>query len=99
MPDPKQQEVLKQINDAWEHAKAQLTQLRQAVEKTAAMAQAKIDATYVGRERDRALRDLGEAVWGQVKAARMSLPSFRIAKQASRARGLRGAASLYTFPK
>lgn len=73
MADP-QQEILKQINDAWNEAKAQLAQLRAAVERTSELANAKMESNLLGRDRDKALRDLGEAVWAQVKAGKMTLP-------------------------
>ena len=73
MPDP-QQEILKQINDAWNEAKAQLAQLRAQVERTQELANAKMESNFLGRDRDKALRDLGEAVWAQVKAGKMTLP-------------------------
>jgi hypothetical protein len=75
LADPKQTEVLKQINEAWEHAKAQLAQLRQSVEKTSALAQAKFESNFLTQEKDRALRDFGAAVWAQVKAGRLTLPA------------------------
>jgi hypothetical protein len=71
--DP-QQDILKQINDAWNEAKAQLAQLRAAVERTSELALAKMESNLLARDRDRALRDLGEAVWAQVKAGKVSLP-------------------------
>ena len=73
MADP-QQDILKQINDAWNEAKAQLAQLRAQVERTQELANAKMESNFLGRDRDKALRDLGEAVWAQVKAGKMSLP-------------------------
>jgi len=75
LADPKQQDVLKQINAAWEQAKAQLAKLREAVEHTGELAQVKVEQGFVGRARDKALRDLGEAIWSQVKAGRMNLPA------------------------
>jgi hypothetical protein len=71
--DP-QQDILKQINDAWNEAKAQLAQLRAAVERTSDLAQAKMESNILTRDRDKALRDLGEAVWALVKAGKMALP-------------------------
>jgi hypothetical protein len=67
--------VLKQISEAWEQAKTQLAQLRAAVEKTSALAQAKATSDVLARDRDRALRDFGEVVWAQVKAGRLQLPA------------------------
>lgn len=67
--------MIKQISEAWEQAKAELAQLRAAVEKTSALAQAKISSDFFGREKDKALRDLGEVVWSHVKGGRLQLPA------------------------
>jgi hypothetical protein len=67
-------EVLKQINAAWQQAQDQLKELRTQVEKTAAMAQAKVQSNFLERDLDRAYRDLGEAVWAQVSRGQLTLP-------------------------
>ena len=74
MADPRQ-ETLKQIQEAWDAAQAQLTELRDQVERTAALAQAKVTQNFLERDLDRAYRDLGEAVWAQVSKGRLQLPS------------------------
>jgi tellurite resistance protein TehA-like permease len=61
--DPQQAETIQLIAQAWDQAKAQFQQLRVQVDRAEKMAKAKAEATFVGRERDHALRDLGEAVW------------------------------------
>jgi predicted nucleic acid-binding Zn-ribbon protein len=73
MADPRQ-ETLKQIQEAWDAAQAQLTELRDQVEKTAALAQAKVASNFLERDLDRAYKDLGEAVWAQVSKGRLQLP-------------------------
>jgi septation ring formation regulator EzrA len=74
VPEPKQSETLQQIAQAWEQAKEQFAQLRAEVEKNAKMAMAKQESTFVRRERDQALRDLGEAVWVMVQRGKVALP-------------------------
>jgi peptidoglycan hydrolase CwlO-like protein len=73
MPDVRQ-ETLKQIQEAWDAAQAQLQELRDQVEKTAQLAQAKVTQSFLERDLDRAYRDLGEAVWAQVSKGRLQLP-------------------------
>ena len=73
MADPRQ-ETLKQIQEAWDAAQAQLTELRDQVEKTAQLAQAKVASNFLERDLDRAYRDLGESVWAQVSKGRLQLP-------------------------
>jgi len=65
---------MQQIAQAWDEAKAQLSDLREAVEKNAKMAQLKLEASFLNRERDVALRDFGETVWNQVMRGRLQLP-------------------------
>ena len=74
MPDPKQ-ETLRQIQEAWDAAQAQLTDLRDQVERTTQLAQAKVTQNFLERDLDRAYRDLGEAVWAQVSKGRLQLPT------------------------
>ena len=74
MADPRQ-ETLKQIQEAWDAAQAQLSELRDQVEKTAQLAQIKVSQNFLERDLDRAYRDLGEAVWAQVSKGRLQLPT------------------------
>src|SRR5690349_20957249 len=75
MPAEAQQtEVMKQIAQAWEQAKAQFQELRAQVDRAERMARAKTEATFVGRERDQALCDFGEAVFQAVQKGQLSLP-------------------------
>jgi hypothetical protein len=69
-----QDEVLKQLGQAWQQAQRQLAEIRTQVEQTAAMATAKVQVNALERELDRAYRNLGEAVWQQVQAGRVRLP-------------------------
>lgn len=73
-PPPKDPALMQQIAQAWDEAKAQLSDLREAVEKNAKMAQLKLEASFLNRERDVALRDFGETVWNQVMRGRLQLP-------------------------
>ncbi len=74
MADSKR-EVLRQISDAWKTAQAQLDELRSAVERTGDLAQLKLKSEFLHRELDRAFRDLGEAVWAEVKKGSLELPA------------------------
>ncbi len=73
MPDPRQ-ETLKAIQEAWDAAQAQLADLRDQVEKTTQLAQAKVTQNFLERDLDRAYKELGEAVWAQVSKGRLQLP-------------------------
>jgi hypothetical protein len=71
---PTPSELIRQITSAWENAQEQLAALRSQVERTTHLAQAKVQANFIERDRDRAFRDLGEAVWRQVHAGKLVLP-------------------------
>ncbi len=70
-----QADTIKQIQAAWEEAQGQLTVLRQQVEYATSLASAKVSASGLERELDRAYRDLGEAVWAEVSKGRLALPN------------------------
>lgn len=74
-PDPKQTEMARQIAQAWDLAKGQLQKLREQVEKTAEMAALKSKSDALERERDRALRNFGEAVYREVQKGTLKLPA------------------------
>ncbi|MBL8952260.1 MAG: hypothetical protein JNK82_15885 [Myxococcaceae bacterium] len=73
MPDPRQ-ETMKQIQEAWEAAQTQLAELREQVDLSAKMAQAKVTSNFLERDLERAYKELGEAVWAQVSRGRLQLP-------------------------
>jgi len=73
-PQPKDAALMQQIALAWDEAKEQLSDLREAVERNAQMAHLKLESSFLNRERDQALRDFGEAVWNQVMKGRLQLP-------------------------
>jgi hypothetical protein len=73
MADPRT-ETMKQIQEAWDNAQDQLAQLRDQVEMTTKLAQAKVTSSFLERDLDRAYRDLGESVWAQVSKGRLQLP-------------------------
>jgi hypothetical protein len=72
--DPKQ-DMLKQISAAWETAQRQLADLRAQVERTTELAKSKVAGNFLEKDKDRALRDFGEAVWGLVEKGKLQLPS------------------------
>ena len=73
--DPKQSETLRQIQEAFQSAQSQMTQLRQQVEKHAELARAKTQNDFIQTEKERALRELGEAVFKQVQKGKLELSS------------------------
>ncbi|MDY7232864.1 hypothetical protein [Hyalangium rubrum] len=78
MADGKQQsqtDVMKQIQQAFQAAQAQLAQLREAVTHTAELARLNSQGNYLQMEKEKALRELGEAVWRQVQKGKLELPS------------------------
>ncbi len=75
MADAKQSDVMKQIQQAFQTAQGQLAQLREAVTHTAELARLNSRGNSLQMERDKALRDLGEAVWRQVQKGKLELPS------------------------
>ncbi len=72
--DPKQGEAVQQISQAWDEAKSQLADLRQAVEKHTELAQAKLDSGFLRRDREKALAELGEAVWNLILKGKLQAP-------------------------
>jgi hypothetical protein len=74
LSDPKQ-DIIQQISAAWETAQRQLADLREQVQRTTELANAKVSSNFLERERDKALRDFGEAVWAQVHKNKVALPA------------------------
>ena len=72
--DPKQSETLRQIQEAFESAQSKMSQLRKQVEAHSALAQAKTQGDFLQKEKERVMRELGEAVFKQVKKGRLELP-------------------------
>jgi hypothetical protein len=75
LADVKQPDVMKQIQQAFQSAQAQLAQLREQVSHTAELARLNSQANYLQMEKDKALRGLGEAVWRLVQKGKLELPS------------------------
>ncbi len=73
--DPKQSEVVKQINEAFQAAQARLAQLREAVERNTDLARANAKSTVLKDQKERALKELGEVVWRQVQKGKLDLPA------------------------
>ena len=70
-----QSEVVKQIQQAFQAAQAQLAQLREQVSHTAELARLNSQGNYLQMEKEKALRELGEAVWRQVQKGKLELPA------------------------
>ena len=75
MADAKQSDVMKQIQQAFQTAQAQLAQLREAVTHTEELARLNSRGNSLAMEKDKALRELGEAVWRQMQKGKLELPS------------------------
>ena len=73
--DPKQSETLRQIQEAFDSAQSKMSQLRKQVETHSALAQAKTQSDFLQKEKERVLRELGEAVFKQIKKGRLELPT------------------------
>lgn len=66
--------VIREIQQAWDEAQAQLALLREQVEHAAALAQSKVRSNALESELDRAYRNLGEAVWAEISKGKLQLP-------------------------
>jgi enamine deaminase RidA (YjgF/YER057c/UK114 family) len=73
--DPKQADVIKQIQEAFQQSQGQLAQLRIAVERTAELARMKSENDFLNREKERAFEALGEAVYRLVQKGKLELPA------------------------
>ena len=72
---PSQSDVMKQIQQAFQAAQAQLAQLREQVRHTEELARLNSQGNYLQMEKDKTLRALGEAVWRMVQKGKLELPS------------------------
>jgi hypothetical protein len=72
---PQQGDALKEIQRAWAEAGEQLEALRAQVAEAGALAQLKLQSAVLERDRDRALRDFGDAVWQAVQRGTVKLPA------------------------
>jgi hypothetical protein len=73
-PDAKQAEALRQIQEAFQTAQARLHELRTAVESHSSLSRVKAESDLLHHLKERALRELGEAVWRQVQKGKLELP-------------------------
>ncbi|OJH41756.1 hypothetical protein [Cystobacter ferrugineus] len=73
--DPKQSEALRQLQAAFESAQQKMSQLRKQVETHSALAEAKARSDLLQAEKERVMRELGEAVFKQVQKGRLELPT------------------------
>ncbi len=68
-------EIMKQLNEIWENAKVQFEELRDAVVRSSQVAKTKLDATFLRRERDRLLHQLGSDYLGLVTQKQVVPPA------------------------
>ncbi|WP_224363395.1 hypothetical protein [Hyalangium versicolor] len=66
---------MKQIQQAFQTAQSQLAQLREQVTRTEELARLNSRGNSLQMEKDKALRELGEAVWRMVQKGKLELPS------------------------
>ena len=78
---PQQGDALKEIQRAWAEAGEQLAALRLQVAEAGELAQLKLQSAVLERDRDRALRDFGDAVWQAVQRGTVKLPASVAAAQ------------------
>ncbi|ADO72021.1 hypothetical protein [Stigmatella aurantiaca] len=71
----KQTELMKQIQEAFRVAQAQLSHLREEVTRTSELARLNSQGNFLQMEKDKVLRELGEAVWRQVQKGKLELPA------------------------
>jgi hypothetical protein len=72
---PQQSDGVKEIQRAWAEASEQLAALREQVAEAGRLAQLKLQSAVLERDRDRAFRDFGEAVWAAVEKGAVKLPA------------------------
>ena len=72
---PQSSDVMRQIQQAFQAAQTQLAQLRESVTHTAELARLNSQGNYLQMEKDKAYRELGEAVWKQVQKGKLELPA------------------------
>lgn len=98
MTDPKQNEVIKQIQQAFQQAQGQMAQLRTAVERTAELARMKSESDFLKLQKARAYEQLGEAVYRLVQKGKLDgsqlAPELTAVEQAERKAEIQASAIL-----
>ncbi len=70
-----QSDALRELQAAFQDAQSQLAQLRKQVEQHAELARMKTQVDFSKNERERVMRELGEAIFKQVQKGRLELPA------------------------
>lgn len=98
MTDPKQAEVIKQIQQAFQQAQGQMAQLRTAVERTAELARMKSESDFLKLQKARAYEQLGEAVHRLVQKGKLDgsviAPELKAVEEAERKAEIQASAIL-----
>ncbi len=68
-------DVLRQIGEMWDGARAELAQLREAAERAAQMGRAQVEVAQRRTEREGALLRLGEAFYKMVESGEVAPPA------------------------
>ncbi len=74
MREPRPNEIIAQIQEAWRESQAQLSVLQEQVEHATEMAKAKVQTNLLSRDLEIAYRNLGEAVWAEISRGKLVLP-------------------------
>lgn len=75
MTDPKQSEIIQQLQKDFQSAQSQLAQLRSAVERNTELARMKAESDFLKLQKSQALEALGEAVYRLVRKGKLELPA------------------------
>ncbi len=98
MTDPKQNEVIQQIQQAFQKAQGQMAQLRTAVERTAELARMKSESDFLKLQKSRAYEQLGEAVYRLVQKGKLDgsvlAPELKAVEEAERKAEIQASAIL-----
>jgi hypothetical protein len=96
--DPKQNEVIQQIQQAFQKAQGQMAQLRTAVERTAELARMKSESDFLKLQKSRAYEQLGEAVYRLVQKGKLDgsvlAPELKAVEEAERKAEIQASAIL-----
>lgn len=73
---PEQSELIQQLAETFKAAQAKVEHLRDAIQRNTDLAQLQSTSAFLHRERDRALRDLGEVLWKASLKGEFTFPEF-----------------------
>ncbi len=77
------QDLRKELNQLWRTTLDQFDEIKNAIVRSSSAGKAKLDATFLRRQREKLLAELGARVLDAVKAGELDLPE-KLAKTAQR---------------